>query len=57
MRYIREFVEAGADSITVHVEACSDIQKTIDVMGKYPIKKALSINPATGVDVVLPYLD
>ncbi len=56
-RYIREFVEAGADSITVHVEACSDIQKTIDVMGKYPIKKALSINPATGVDVVLPYLD
>lgn len=57
VRYIREFVEAGADSITVHVEACSDIQKTIDVMGKYPIKKALSINPATGVDVVLPYLD
>lgn len=56
-RYIKEFVEAGADSITVHVEACSDIQKTIDVMGKYPIKKALSINPATGVDVVLPYLD
>ncbi len=57
VRYIREFVEAGADSITVHVEACSDIQKTIDVMEKYPIKKALSINPATGVDVVLPYLD
>ena len=24
-RYIKEFVEAGADSITVHVEACSDI--------------------------------
>ena len=57
VRYIREFVEAGADSITVHAEACSDIQKTIDVMEQYPIKKALSINPATGVDVVLPYLD
>lgn len=56
-RYFREFVEAGADSITVHVEACSDIQKTIDEMKQYPIKRALSINPATGVDVILPYLD
>lgn len=56
-RYIKEFVEAGADSITVHVEACSDIQKTIRVMDQYQVRKALSINPATGVDIVLPYLD
>lgn len=56
-RYIKEFVEAGADSITVHVEACSDIQKTIRVMDRYQVRKALSINPATGVDIVLPYLD
>ena len=57
VRYIREFVEAGADSITVHVESCSDIQKTIDEMKQYRIKVALSVNPATGVDAVLPYLD
>lgn len=57
VRYIREFVEAGADSITVHVEACSDIQKTIDEMKQYRIKAALSVNPATGVDAILPYLD
>lgn len=56
-RYIKEFVEAGADSITVHVEACSDIQKTIRVMDQYQVRKALSINPATGVDILLPYLD
>lgn len=56
-RYIKEFVEAGADSITVHVEACSDIQKTTRVMDQYQVRKALSINPATGVDIVLPYLD
>ena len=56
-RYIKEFVEAGADSITVHVEACSDIKKTIRVMDRYQVRKALSINPATGVDIVLPYLD
>lgn len=56
-RYIKEFVEAGADSITVHVEACSDIQETIRVMDRYQVRKALSINPATGVDIVLPYLD
>ncbi len=56
-RYIKEFVEAGADSITVHVEACSDIQETIGVMDRYQVRKALSINPATGVDIVMPYLD
>ena len=29
-RYIRDFVECGADSITVHAEACEDLERTID---------------------------
>ena len=56
-RYIKEFVEAGADSITVHVEACSDIGETITVMKQYPVKRALSVNPGTDVNVLMPYLD
>ena len=50
-------MEAGAHSKTVHVEAGRAIQKTIDEMKQYRIKVALSVNPATGVDAVLPYLD
>lgn len=30
IRYIDEFVKAGADIITVHVEACADVSATID---------------------------
>ena len=52
IRYVKEFVEAGADSITVHVEACSDIQATIDAMETYHVRKALCINPGTSVDVL-----
>ena len=29
-RYIRDFVECGADSITVHAEACEDLERTIE---------------------------
>lgn len=57
VRYVKEFVEAGADSITVHVEACSDIQATIDAMKTYHVRKALCINPGTSVDVLKPFLD
>lgn len=57
VRYVKEFVEAGADSITVHVEACSDIQATIDAMEIYHVRKALCINPGTSVDVLKPFLD
>lgn len=57
VRYVKEFVEAGADSITVHVEACSDIQATIDAMETYHVRKALCINPGTSVDVLKPFLN
>ena len=57
VRYVKEFVEAGADSITVHVEACSDVQATIDAMETYHVRKALCINPGTSVDVLKPFLD
>lgn len=57
IRYVKEFVEAGADSITVHVEACSDIQATIDAMETYHVRKALCINPGTSVDVLKPFLN
>ena len=52
IRYIKEFVEAGADGITVHAEACSDIRSTISEIKKYDKKAAVSINPGTPVDEI-----
>ena len=50
IRYVEEFVKAGADIVTVHYEACEDLQAT-------GAKVGISIKPKTPVDVLLPYLD
>ena len=55
--YIDYFVKAGADSITFHLEAQSDVQKTIDQIRSHGIGCALSIKPATPAQAVFPYLD
>lgn len=57
IRYIRDFAEAGADGITVHVEACEDLQATLDEIHNYGKKAAIAIKPMTDAKVVLPYLD
>ncbi len=58
--YIEDFVNAGADIITVHVEACRHLHRTIQKIKSYGIKAGVSLNPATPlvmIDEVLDYLD
>ena len=57
IRYIKEFVESGADIITIHLEACEDVQATVDKIHEMGIKAGLSIKPGTPVESLLPYLD
>lgn len=57
LKYIDDFADAGADIITFHVEADSDIQATIDKIKGHNIKAGLVIKPNTPADVVFPYLD
>ena len=56
-RYIKEFVESGADLITVHYEACSDVMHTVTVVRAAGVKVGLSIRPETPVSVLRPFLD
>lgn len=49
-RYIQDFVDSGADSITVHAEACEDLERTVECIRKAGIKVGVSIKPATTVD-------
>ncbi len=56
IRYIRDFAEAGADGITVHVEACEDLEATIDEIHNYGKKAAVSIKPRTDIDTILDIL-
>lgn len=55
--YIDEFVKAGADIITFHIESESDTDKTIDKILDAGCKAALAVKPGTPVDTVYPYLD
>lgn len=54
--YLADFHKAGADMITFHYEADSDIDKTIDTIHELGLKAGLAIKPATDVSVLVPYL-
>jgi len=59
-QYIKEFVDAGADIITVHQEACPHLHRTIQLIKSYGVKAGVSLNPGTSlatVEEVLPELD
>ncbi len=48
-RYIQDFVACGADSITVHAEACEDLERTVQRIRDAGVKVGVSIKPATPV--------
>ena len=58
LRYVEQFCKAGADYLTVHVEADTpeNIEKTLDRIAELGVKPAISIKPKTPVDAILPYL-
>lgn len=56
-KYIPDFVKAGSDIITFHVESDSDIEKTIDLILASGKKAGLSVKPKTPIETVYPYLD
>ena len=56
-RYIRDFVECGADSITVHAEACEDLERTLEQIKAAGVKAAVSIKPSTPVNDISHLLE
>lgn len=56
-RYVEEFVKCGADSVTIHVEACDCIEETLKKIRSVGAKAGLAINPGTPVAELLPYMD
>ena len=56
-RYIRDFVECGADSITVHAEACEDLERTLEQIRAAGVKAAVSIKPSTPVNDISHLLE
>lgn len=55
-RYILEFAKAGADYISVHVEATPHIHRAIQQIKEQGVKAGVVLNPGTPVTAVLPVL-
>ena len=56
-RYIDRFIEAGADILTFHYEACKDPAAALDAIRAKGVKSAISIKPATPAEVLYPLLE
>ena len=56
IRYVEAFQKAGADILTVHLEACEDVKATIDKIRECGMKVGLSICPETEAEALKPYL-
>ena len=56
-RYIKDFKDAGADLITVHVEACKHLNRTIEQIKEMGMKVGVALNPATPIDSIKHIID
>ncbi|MDS9470538.1 ribulose-phosphate 3-epimerase [Sporosarcina pasteurii] len=55
--YIEQFAKAGADYITVHVEACPHLHRTLQLIRSHGVKSGVVLNPHTPVETILHVLD
>lgn len=59
-RYVADFAEAGADIITVHVETCPHLHRTVQLIKEHGARAGVTLNPATPVsslEEILPDVD
>jgi ribulose-phosphate 3-epimerase len=59
-RYIPDFVKAGADIVTVHVETCPHLHRTLQSIKELGVRVGVTLNPSThldAIDEVLPLVD
>ncbi|NCW87984.1 MAG: ribulose-phosphate 3-epimerase [Chitinophagia bacterium] len=55
-RYLTAFKEAGADILTVHVEACIHLHRTLQEIKELGMKAGVAVNPHTPVSVLEPLI-
>ena len=56
-QYIEQFAKAGADYITVHVEACRHLHRTIQLIRSYGVKPGVVLNPHTPIETIQHVLE
>lgn len=57
INFLPQFLNSGADLITVHYEACSDLLAVLSVIKAAGLKAGVSLKPQTSAQVLTPFLD
>ncbi|MES2857135.1 MAG: ribulose-phosphate 3-epimerase [Bdellovibrionota bacterium] len=55
-KYVEDFAKAGADYITIHIEATTDPKALIEKIRKLGSRPGITLRPATSIDKIIPYL-
>jgi ribulose-phosphate 3-epimerase len=55
-RHIESFVKAGADRLTVHVEACPNLRNTLEFIQSQGVKAGVTLKPSTPATILQPVL-
>ena len=56
-RYVDQFAAAGADGLTIHIEACRCMVDTLLKIKSMGLRTGISLHPQTPIDTLYPYLD
>ncbi len=59
VKYFEDFIKAGADAITVHVECFEEVEdgiKAIEKLHEMGVKAGISLRPSTPIETAIPYL-
>nr|WP_106784119.1 ribulose-phosphate 3-epimerase [Lysinibacillus timonensis] len=56
-QYIEQFAKAGADWISVHVEACRHLHRTIQLIRSFGVKPGVVLNPHTPIESIQHILE
>lgn len=57
IKYIEEFKNSGVDRLTIHYEACENLDQTIDKIKDNDMEVGLTFKPATDINLIIPYLE
>lgn len=55
-RYIKQFIEAGAHTIIIHIEASEDVQRDLNTIRQLGATPGIALNPDTNFDTLMSYL-
>lgn len=56
-KYIKPFVDAGADGITIHIESVTEVDECIELIKSFGKRVGIALNPDTPAEKVMPYIN